>query len=356
MIIALSTFLAGLRDIRHAIGRVLLIAVHIGVVSALLTMSGSMTLQYMADANAASALVARNAAYFIVPDGRETSLPGAPEDIRGVVVAMLDSDRAYSLDMGSWYDPANPILIAYGAFPEVFHLAPDTAVVRPYALAGEHSASRPGDVIAVNGRDITVAGSITGAGFVDLWMGYTPLDHAIVVVDDPSVGLSQASDEQIMELAARMVLLSPDARTIADYVTAVRAAAPIIPRWAADKVRLTFEPDVKGSLTLLGVFAAGLLTAIMSAIAQLRAVSEQRRNRFPDASVAEVASYVTGFVIAAWLVPSLLFGWLGLEFLTNRAQASTVYVLLALLALVTAVVIVVSTSCRIPQTADTRRS
>ncbi|WP_028707967.1 hypothetical protein [Propionicicella superfundia] len=324
-------------------GRAVLLALHVALLSVLVGVSAAMVTQSVADIRAASRLVDLRAVYFVAA---ATDQPprAASETLRRHLVDVLTSGRAYALrspaDAGP--QPENT-LVGYGSLARVFQLAQVDALP-PYALAGTASGHRPGQSVLVDGVDVPIVAAIEDAGYLDLWMGFQPLSGTVVVVGDIERDLARASDAEIHDIAARLVITDATGADIAAHLTATAGTTTLFPRWAGDKISLDYEPELRGRTAFLGVFLAGALTTVVGAFGGLQALVRSRRRDLVvhialGAGTPHLYVRLLTFVVFAWALPAVVFGWAGAAVVDGGHQAATVAGRIALVVACVAVAI-----------------
>lgn len=345
----LFAFGHGLRDTVLVLRRAALLAIHVGLTSILVGMGAGLAAQSIQDISSATRLGELDAAYFVLGD-RSVKGDLSTGPLRTELADRLTGD-SYAFTVEPATNGSRKKVIVYGGFLKAFGIdGPDLAP--PYALAGSQTGVPIGSVVTVGGRSIPVAGTMKATGYLDLWMEYSSLDDAVVVVGDVKSDLSEVSDEVLFDLSSRLVLVKASTDNISSYMSVVRQHLPLFPRWVNDKVRLDFGPELTGRAAFLAVFMTGLLATVVGAATGVRALVQ---SRFRDlvihmslgATSRHVAARLSAFVITAWLAPSLVMAAIGLRIVAEGRHLATVFPWLLLLAVLIAGSITVQATAKV---------
>lgn len=339
----------GLRDTVLVFRRAALLAMHVGLTSILVGMGAGLAAQSVQDIDSARRLGELDAAYFVLGD-RSMSEDMSTAALRTELVDRLNGD-SYTFTVEPATSGSRKKVIVYGGFLKAFGIeAPQIA--RPYALAGSQTGVPIGSAVTVDSRSVRVAGTMKSTGYLDLWMEYSSLDDAVVVVGDSKNDISKVSDEVLFDLASRLVLVRASTEEISGYMSVVRPYLPLFPRWVDDKVRLDFGPELTGRAAFLAVFVTGLLATVVGAATGVRALVQ---SRFRDlvihmsvgATSLHVAARLSAFVITAWLAPSLAMAAIGLRLVAGGRHLPTVLPWIVLIAIVLAGSIIVQATAKV---------
>lgn len=331
---------AGLADVRTVWGRAFMLLVQSVLVLVLLTVAGGEVLRSQHDIAAANTIAASGGSYFVPAGESSNSLAMTEDAIEALAVTLDDQRRAYAIVKTGDPDTGQRVLIVYGGL--IHTLRPDAPPpVEPVALAGPRARLGVGDTVGVLEKKLQVTGTLpAGLGVLDPWMGFEPLDGAVVILSPLRALHPGPGDGAWSEVIARVVLPS-GGDPIAHVAFARSVGVNLIPRSFADKQVGAYAHELLGKMLFVAAFAAAVGSALVGILGVLLTVLRSRRrdhaiHRIVGAGLPETIARLAVFVGVVWLVPLSVAVTLGSVVLRELPGSEALLMALVLAGLVLA--------------------